>query len=430
MASSSSSVLDIRNLTRREQSSDVRIAEVDDRNVDSKRAIAHERLRGNHIAMMEMLQQLTDENAMLRSMGQQHQATGGVPKSGMLADECSVGEVAVEGCDDVLFKKIEAQSEEIKDLKMRLGAADDDKKALKKQMNLARQEEFESRKKDKADIKTKTEESELLNRQTNEAVAKTQSLQFSVDILTTEIAQLKAKNVIMLQNTASIEEKNHALAKRNAELEAEVEAIDADNDVLIAKAAELQGQVELLASAQASVDDAMASQLRQMQEAHDELAAGKQVLMATISALSTELSSAASDNGRLRDAVTELECEVQRLQTALETAPDSAPQSSFFLTMNREGVVRVGNAAPQEATDQSASAPASSPSPSTISPAAATAPAPGTADSSERESYCPGCQSSSKQFDQFVSLKKENRSLKLQLAHALCIPLNKLPSRK
>jgi hypothetical protein len=380
----------------------------DDGSVDTMRVSAHERLRGNHIAMMEMLQNLTDENALLRTLlSQQQKAPGGVSKGGMLADEGNVEEVAVEAEDDVLFKKIDAQSEEIKDLKMRLSAAEDDKKALKKQMNMARQEEFESRKKDKADVKAKTEENETLSRQMSEAVAKAQSLQSSVDALTIENAQLKAKNVTMLQNTANIEEKNHALTMRNAELEAEVEAIEADNDVLIAKAAELQLQMELLVAAQAAmvVDDDTPSQLRQVQEAHDVLAADKQLLTATVSTLTTQLSAATAESDRLLGVVSELECEVQRLQTALDTPPpDSAPQSSFFLTMNREGVVKVGNASVPPA--------AASPSPSLSS-----APATATAENDERESYCPGCQSSSKQFDQFVSLKKENRTLKMQLAH-------------
>ena len=149
------STLDVRS---RKLSKTTVMVEMDGDVVDNKRVHAHERLRGNHIAMMEMLQQLTDENAMLRQQSRTSSKSVSQKRNG----PTTVEEEEVETDDNVdssvLFKKISDLNDEIKDLKMRLLAAEDDKKTLKKQMNLARQEDYDSRKKDKADLKTKTEE--------------------------------------------------------------------------------------------------------------------------------------------------------------------------------------------------------------------------------------------------------------------------------
>ena len=353
--------------------------------VDNKRVHAHERLRGNHIAMMEMLQQLTDENAMLRQQSNTHSSSN---KNG----PTTVDDEA--GTDDnvdssVLFKKIADQNDEIKDLKMRLSAADDDKKLLKKQMNLARQEDYESRKKDKADLKSKTEELETLkSRLAGEVQTNSQDMQR----LISENAQLKEKNVLMLQNTALIEEKNHALDLRTMELTEELESMKQYTDVLIQKVTDFQEQLDHLTSSHTAQQEETTRLIEQWKHTSTMTQEKNDVLMTQMTDMSNQLTLANEENSQLRETILNLESEIVRLQSALDnTPPDSANQTSFFLTTNRHGDVMVGSGVEIPSK-------------------------PGSANDDGRNMYCLGCQqNSSSQFFQFVALKKEIRTLKLQL---------------
>ena len=383
------STLDVRS---RKLSKTTVMVEMDGDVVDNKRVHAHERLRGNHIAMMEMLQQLTDENAMLRQQSRTSSKSVSQKRNG----PTTVEEEEVETDDNVdssvLFKKISDLNDEIKDLKMRLLAAEDDKKTLKKQMNLARQEDYDSRKKDKADLKTKTEELDALK---SRLAGEEQTNSQEMERLLSENVQLKEKNVLMLQNTAVIEEKNHALDARITELTEEIESMRQYTDVLIQKVTDFQEQCDHLTTMHTTQHEETTRLMEQWKHTSTVTQEKNDSLMTQLTDMTHQLTLLTDENNHLRETISHLEDEINRLQTALDTTPpDSANHTSFFLTTNRHGEVKVGSGV--EITSK-----------------------PGSANDDGREMYCLGCQqNSSSQFFQFVSLKKEIRTLKLQLMEA------------
>ena len=382
------STLDLRASSRKISKSTV-VVEMEGDVVDNKRVHAHERLRGNHIAMMEMLQQLTDENAMLRQQSSSS-SKGLLNKNGPTTVDEDEAETNDNVDSSVLFKKIADQNDEIKDLKMRLSEADDDKKTLKKQMNLARQEDYESRQKDKADLKSKTEELDTLkSRLAGEVQTNSQDMQRVIS----ENVHLKEKNVLMLQNTAIIEEKNHVLDLRISELTEEIESMKQYTEVLIQKVTDFQEQCDHLTSSHTAQQEETTRLIEQWKHTSTATQKKNDMLMTQMTDLSHQFTLLNEDNNLLLETIINLESEITRLQTALDTTPpDSANQTSFFLTTNRHGEVKVASGV--EISSK-----------------------PGSANHEEgREMYCLGCQqNSSSQFFQFVALKKEIRTLKLQL---------------
>jgi len=432
-----SSVLEIRDVTRKSRSSSIST-------VDMDRSSAHERLRGNHIAMLEMLQQLTDENAMLRmSLSKSKQGTpatagvaasSGSKKGGLMAgddvDDAEAFPVADDDSDSsALLMKIAAQDAEIRDLKVRLGAAEDDKKTLKKQLTAAKQEDYESRKKDKAEIKARTEEAESwkleAERRQQEAMGwegQRGDLLGALASLTADLNALKTKHVAVLQNTAAIEEKNHALQQRVAELEAELEAVEGDNDELLAQAGALQERADAASRVADAVGADAAGRANTLEAANTALREDIDALRAALATAEAGAAAAAEECGRRGAAVDRLEEEVARLQAALDAAADAVPQSSFFLTTTSASAR--GPTAPTQA--QTAVVLAKGlrvlAADRSVDGDGDNSPAPAAAQ--VEASCCAVCQavgnnSSGSPFDQFISLKKENRQLKLQLAAAV-----------
>jgi ABC-type uncharacterized transport system ATPase subunit len=141
-----SSVLDIRRITSGARNA---ISGIDDEGcsetVDKLRTTAHERLRGNHISMMEQLQALSDENeSLLRELSvlKDRQQNGGKCEAPVGSEsELQVADTSP------LFNKIDAQDREIKALRTKLAEAEDRVKDMKRQELQRRQEESELKKK-------------------------------------------------------------------------------------------------------------------------------------------------------------------------------------------------------------------------------------------------------------------------------------------
>ena len=230
-------------------------------------------------------------------------------------------------------------------------------------------------------------------------------LQSTLASLNSDLFSLKAKHIAVLQNTEAIEVKNHTLLQRVTELEAELEAIEGDNDVLLAQAGALQDR----ADAASKVADAVGADAASRAAA---LEADNTALRDVTESLRMALAAAEEESGRRGAAVAHLEGEVARMQAALDAAADTAPQTSFFLTTTAASAPTQAQTAvvitkglhvvadrSVDAKDSTAQAEASC---CAICQAAGT-----------------GAGAGGSPFDQFVSLKKENRTLKLQLAVAV-----------